>query len=207
MPMTTTHLLVPLAATVAFAKRPIPWKLVIVAAIAAAAPDVDGLFKHFLHVPEGSNYSHRGALHSLFVAVAAGFIAALFHRRLRVGPLTAGVIVAAAMASHGILDMMTDAGQGVAYLWPLSSVRLFADWRPIHSGPVHMPHAAIHSLAQFGSELAQLSIEVLARFRSELWQLIIPMFAAALLIYFVRTSLSSGRFAVHTKSRSRDVRD
>lgn len=205
--MTTTHLMVPLAAAVAFANRPIRWKLVIVAAIAAAAPDIDGLFKHFLHVPEGSIYAHRGASHSLFVALAAGLIAALFHRRLGVRPLTAGAVVAAAMASHGILDMMTDAGQGVAYFWPLSSVRLFADWRPIHSGQVHMPHAAIHSFAQFRSELWQLSIEVLARFRSELWQLIIPMFAVALVIYFARASLSSGRFAVHPKGHSQEVRD
>jgi len=205
--MTTTHLLVPLAATVALAKRPIPWKLVIVAAVAAAAPDVDGLFKHFLHVPEGSIYAHRGALHSLFAALAAGASAALFHRRLGVRPLTAGVVVAAAMASHGILDMMTDAGEGVAYLWPLSSARLFADWRPIHSGPVHLPHATIHSLAQFGSELGQLSIEILARFRSELWQLIVPMFAAAIVIRFARIFLSSGGFPGHSKARSQEVLD
>jgi inner membrane protein len=191
--MTTTHMLVPLAATLAFAKRPMPWKLVIVAAIAAAAPDLDGLSKHFLHVAEGSIYSHRGALHSLFVALATGLIAASFHRRLGVRPLTAGVIVAAAMASHGILDMMTDAGQPVAYLWPLSSARLFADWRPIHSGVVHMPHSSVHSLAQLGTELWQLSIAILARFRSELWQLIIPMFAAALATRVVSMSLSGVR--------------
>jgi inner membrane protein len=205
--MTTTHLLVPLAATVALAKRPIPWKLVILGAVAAAAPDIDGLFKHFLHVPEGSIYAHRGALHSLFAALVAGLIAALFHRRLRVRPLTAGVVVAAAMASHGILDMMTDAGEGVAYLWPLSSARLFADWRPIHSGPVHLPHAAIHSLAQLGSELGQLSIEILARFRSELWQLIVPMFASAIVIRFARTLPGTGRLAVEPKSRSQEVPD
>jgi inner membrane protein len=206
MPMTTTHMLVPLAATLAFARRPIPWKLVIVAAIAAAVPDLDGLSKHFLHVPEGSIYSHRGALHSLFVALAAGLIAALFHRRLEVRPLTAGVIVSAAMASHGILDMMTDSGQAVAYLWPVSSVRLFADWRPIHSGAVHLPHMAIHNLAQLAFELWQLSLEILARFRSELWQLILPMFAAAFLIRVIRTSLGRGSRGAQIKSVSREAR-
>ena len=140
MPMTTTHALLPVAVAVAVAKRPIPWKLVIVAAIAAAAPDVDGAFKHVWHLSPASIYGHRGAAHSLFVALAAGIIAAVLHKRLGVRPLTAGVIIFAAMASHGLLDMMTDAGQPVAYLWPLSSDRLFADWRPIHSGPVHMAH-------------------------------------------------------------------
>jgi inner membrane protein len=165
--MTTTHALLPLAATLAFAKPPIPWRLVIAAAFASAAPDLDWFSTHLLHVPPGSVYAHRGATHSLFVALTAGLLASLAHRRLGVGPLTAGVVVAAAMASHGILDMMTDSVQPVAYLWPLSSVRLFADWRPFHSSEVHMAH---------------VFSQTWARFRSELWQLIIPMFALAAVI-------------------------
>lgn len=173
MPMTTTHALLPVAVAVAVARRPVPWTLVIVAAIAAAAPDVDGLFKHIWHVPRSSVYSHRGAAHSLFVALAAGLLAATFHKRLAVGPITAAVIVSAAMASHGLLDMMTNEGQPVAYLWPVSSVRLFADWRPIPSSPVHMTH---------------LVREGLARLRSDLVYLIIPMFAVALTLRAARTA-------------------
>ena len=176
MPMTTTHALLPVAAAVAFVRRPIPWTLVIIAALAAAAPDVDGLFRHFWHVPTSSVYSHRGAAHSLFAALTAGFAAALFHKRLGVRPLTAGVVISAAMASHGLLDMLTDAGRPVAYLWPVSSVRLFADWRPIHSSPVHMAH-----LLSEGS----------ARLLSDLWQLIIPMFAAAFAIRAARAAFPS----------------
>lgn len=174
MPMTTTHALLPLAAALAFAERPVLWRLVIVAAVAAAAPDVDGLFKHFLHVQPGSIYAHRGAAHSLFVALAAGVIAASLNRYLGVGRLTAGVAVGAAAASHGILDMMTDAGMPVAYLWPLSSVRLFADWRPIHSPPVNRAH---------------FIVDVFARFQSELWQLIVPMFALALVVRALRVAV------------------
>lgn len=178
MPMTTTHALVPLAATLAFAKPPIPWKLVIVAAFAAAAPDVDWLFKHFLHVSPVSIYAHRGATHSLSVALAAGLLATLAHRQLGVRPLTAGVVVGAAMASHGLLDMMTDSGRPVAYLWPISSVRLFADWRPFHSGEVHMAH---------------LVTQTLARLRDELWQLIIPMFVIAALLRVLRLLIEKTR--------------
>ncbi|HEV2593873.1 MAG TPA: metal-dependent hydrolase [Sphingomicrobium sp.] len=167
MPMTTTHALVPLAATLAFVDRPIPWRLVLVAAFAAAAPDLDGLFKHFLHLPVTSIYAHRGAAHALFTALAAGFLAAVFHRPLGVRRLTAGVVVAASMASHGFLDMMTNSGLPVAYLWPLSSMRFFADWRPIQSGPVRVAH---------------LLPDTLIRLRLEMWQLIMPMFAIALTI-------------------------
>lgn len=175
MPMTTTHALVPLAASLALAKRPIPWKLVIAAAFAAAAPDLDALPRHFIHIPSTSIYGHRGAAHSLFVALAAGLVAALFHRPLDVRPLMAGVAIAAAMASHGLLDMMTDWGLPVAYLWPLSSKRLFADWRPIHSAPVHMAH---------------LVSQAFVRLQSELWQLIIPMFIVALFFRGLRSALA-----------------
>lgn len=178
MPMTTTHALVPLAAALAFAKPPIPWKLLAVAAFAAAAPDIDGLFKHLWHVAPNSIFSHRGATHSMFVALAAGLLASLGHRQLGVRPLTAGVVVAASMASHGFLDMLTDSVQAVAYLWPLSSVRLFADWRPIHSGEVHMAH---------------LFTQALARFSYELWHLIIPMFAIAGAVRGARMLIAKAR--------------
>jgi inner membrane protein len=171
MPMTTTHALLPLAVTVGFAKRPVSWRLVVVAAAASAAPDVDGLFKHFLGVMPNGIWDHRGAAHSLFVALACGLLASTFHRWLRVRPLTAGVLIALAMASHGLLDMMTDVGQPVAYLWPVSSVRLFADWRPLHSSPVHLTH--------FLTLLFQ-------RFLVEMRQLIGPMFLAAFAVRGLR---------------------
>jgi inner membrane protein len=171
MPMTTTHALVPIAAALAFSDRPVPWRLVLAASVAAALPDADWVVHHVFRVPVSSIYAHRGAGHSLFAALAVGVAAAFLHKWLKVGALTAGVVIAAAMASHGILDMMTDSGQGVGYLWPVSSVRLFADWRPIHSGPVHMAHAIP---------------EAMVRLQSELWQLIAPMFALALGVRGVR---------------------
>lgn len=171
MPMTTTHALLPVAAALAFAERPVPWKLVLAAAIAAAAPDVDGLFKHFFGIMPTTPYGHRGAAHSLFTAIAAGFVAAFFHKALGVRPLVAGVLVGSAMASHGLLDMMTNSGDPVAYLWPLSSTRLFADWRPIHSSQLNF-----HNLPQ----------DILARIAVDVRQVVLPMFAAALGVRGVR---------------------
>lgn len=164
MPMTPTHALVPIAAALAFSDRPVPWRIIAAATLAAALPDSDWAMHHFFRAPDSSIYSHRGAAHSLFAALAVGLIAAGLHRHLKVRALTAGVVVAAAMASHGILDMMTESGRGVAYLWPISSIRLFADWRPLHSGPVHAAH---------------LLNDTLRRFLFELKQLILPMFALA----------------------------
>lgn len=132
MPLPLTHALVPLVAAVAIARRPVPRRLIAAAAIAAMIPDVDALSHHFLGVARDSLLSHRGIMHSLGAALVAGLIAAGFHERLRVRRWVAGVVVGAAMASHGLLDMMTDSGKAVAYFWPLSPARYVAIWRPIH---------------------------------------------------------------------------
>jgi inner membrane protein len=176
MPLTTTHALVPLAGAIIFAKKPVSWRLVAASTFAAAAPDLDLVTNPIWGAPWGlptaSIYAHRGAAHSLFTALLAGLIAAIFHKGLRARPLTAGVAVGSAMASHGLLDMFTDFGSPVAYLWPVSSVRLNADWRPIHSSPVILGH---------------LRTEFLERQSYELWHLILPMFAIALALRFART--------------------
>jgi membrane-bound metal-dependent hydrolase YbcI (DUF457 family) len=44
-----------------------------------------------------------------------------------------GIIV---LASHGLLDTMTDGGLGCALLWPFSLTRYFAPWRPIPVAPI-----------------------------------------------------------------------
>ena len=40
------------------------------------------------------------------------------------------------LASHGLLDTMTDGGLGAALLWPFSLTRYFAPWRPIPVAPI-----------------------------------------------------------------------
>jgi len=177
MPLSTTHALVPLAAAVAFARKPVPWALLVVAAAAAAAPDLDTIAHRILRLPLTSVYAHRGFTHSLFFAIAVGCLASIFHRRLGARPLTVAVVVGASMASHGILDMMAKPGLPVAYLWPLTSDRLSADWRPIHAPEVQWAH---------------LATELLPRLWSELWQLILPMVVAAVTIRAMRVLIGRG---------------
>lgn len=156
MPLPLTHALVPLAGAIAISGRPVPWRLILVAGAAAIIPDIDSLSHHFLGVADNSIYSHRGIAHSLFTALAVGALAAAFHRSLQVRYLTAAVVISAAMASHGLLDMMTDGGRPVAYLWPLSSARLFADWRPLHGVEVDRSHFISWSMLRLASEFRQV---------------------------------------------------
>lgn len=91
-------------------------------------PDLDVIAFRF-GVPYEAPLGHRGASHALSVAVAIGGLVALW--RPKVG-LVAGLVV----ASHGLLDALTDGGRGVALLWPLSDERFFAPWRPIPVAPL-----------------------------------------------------------------------
>ena len=171
MPLPITHALVPIAAALGTRGRQMPWRLVGAASIASALPDIDSVLGTVWKLPAGTSllpfWWHRGASHSLFVAIGVGLVAATLHTHLKVRPLVAAVVVGAAMASHGILDMLADQGVPIAYMWPLSSQRFFAEWRPIHSGPI-------------GPSF--MPAQIMARVRTETLQLILPMFAIAVLI-------------------------
>ena len=173
MSLTITHAIVPLAAFVAFGPRPLPTKLMGVAMVAAMVPDLDFLMGPLFGVTRESIYSHRGFSHSLFFAIGFGAFAAAWYRQLGVRPLTAFVVCATAMASHGVVDMMTDSGKPVAYLWPLTSSRMFADWRPLP-----------------GSSLQQLSFleEVTSRIGPETVRVIVPLLLAAFIVWGCRAA-------------------
>ena len=134
---------------------------------AAMAPDLDVLMHPLFGVADDSIYGHRGFTHSLSMAVVVGTLAAALHHQLRVRPLIAAVVVAAAMASHGLLDMMTDSGAPVAYLWPLTSLRIFADWRPL-------PESDINASPFLGAVFDRIGPEIL--------HLVIPLFVVAIII-------------------------
>jgi inner membrane protein len=98
------------------------------------APDLDVIGMH-CGVRYGAMWGHRGATHSILVAILAAAVTTWW---LRPGPrwkLAAGVVAAVAV-SHGLLDAMTDGGLGVALLWPWTSHRFFFPWRPIPVAPI-----------------------------------------------------------------------
>ncbi len=98
------------------------------------APDLDVVGMRF-GVPYGATWGHRGATHSLAMAIiVAGALAFLLRRT---HPLWSfAPIAVAVLASHGLLDAMTDGGRGVALLWPWTDHRFFFPWRPIPVAPI-----------------------------------------------------------------------
>lgn len=102
----------------------------LVAAALAYLPDID-VIGFWLGVPYDAAWGHRGATHSLTLALLGGLVCGIAGRWLGISNRRAAVMATLLLASHGVLDAMTDGGLGVAFFWPLSETRYFFDWRPI----------------------------------------------------------------------------
>jgi inner membrane protein len=98
-------------------------------------PDADVIGFTF-GVQYGDPWGHRGATHSLpfsaTLGLAIGLAARWFNRPVGRTAAFASVI----LASHAVLDTMTDGGLGCALLWPFDLTRYFAPWRPIPVAPI-----------------------------------------------------------------------
>ena len=105
------------------------------------APDLD-VIAFRLGIPYSAPFGHRGAAHSIFIALLLASIAALAARARR-DQVNSGqtrkwlwVVCAVVAISHGLLDALTDGGLGIALLWPFSNERYFAPWTPIPVAPI-----------------------------------------------------------------------
>jgi len=87
-------------------------------------------------VPYGAPWGHRGATHSLAFAMAGGVLVGLGARWFRKPVLRTMGIATLVLASHGLLDTLTDGGLGIALLWPFRLTRYFAPWQPIPVAPI-----------------------------------------------------------------------
>ena len=115
-------------------RPPLAWTMVALSAL-SLSPDLDAIGMA-MGVPYGAPWGHRGATHALAMAAALGVVAALFARLTRLPVWRTGLAVGLVVASHGLLDSLTDGGRGVALLWPWSDDRFFAPWRPIPVAPI-----------------------------------------------------------------------
>ena len=115
-------------------------------------PDADVIgFALGIRYPD--EWGHRGATHSMVFALllgaAIGLLAPTFHRpRLRTG-ITAILV----LASHGLLDTLTDGGLGIALFWPFDLTRYFAPWTPIPVSPIGLGYLSPYGMYVAATEL------------------------------------------------------
>lgn len=81
-------------------------------------------------------WGHRGATHSLAFALVLGLLIGWLSGWLGLPRLRTTLCAVAVLASHGLLDTLTDGGLGCALLWPFDHTRYFAPWRPIPVAPI-----------------------------------------------------------------------
>ena len=136
-----THALVGSALAVAAPAGAPRTRLVLALAALAVVPDIDVLGLR-LGLPYEHWLGHRGLLHSPAFAACAGVLTAVLAFRdpprwSRRWWVVAGLL-ALAMASHGLLDALTDGGLGVGFWLPFHDARSFLPWRPIPVSPLRL---------------------------------------------------------------------
>ena len=126
-------------------------------------PDAD-VVGFSLGVAYGSAWGHRGATHSFVFALIVGVVVALVARACRWPATRCGVLAALVVASHGLLDTLTDGGRGCALLWPFNEARYFAPVNFIPVSPI-----GIDVLSPRGFYAAAIELLMFAPFLAYAW--------------------------------------
>jgi inner membrane protein len=177
MPTIITHAAIPVAIGLGLGSRMIAPRLLLAGVAACILPDLDVLAFR-LGIPYEHALGHRGFSHALLTAGVAGLAAMLAAPWLGSTRRAVLLFVALCMASHGLLDMLTDGGKGVALFWPFTEQRLFFPWHPVEVSPLRLDRI----LSARGLEVAL----------SELRWIWLPATATSLALHFgVRPQLKN----------------
>lgn len=130
-----SHIAVPAVLYAGFKSRNVNYKLFLLAAACSVFPDVDVISFKF-GIPYESQWGHRGFTHSFVFAGGLAVLLASFYRKFSSTPQAVFWLCFLSCASHGVLDSMTNGGQGVAFFWPFSLERTFLPFRPIQVSPI-----------------------------------------------------------------------
>ena len=138
MPSVVAHAAAALSVGALFRSSALPTRFWVVAGLAVALPDLDALLRPFSNTEaEQLVGGHRGLTHSIPFAMA---LAAVMVRSRVMGPgwigsrLNLWIWLSLAIASHGILDIFTRYGEGVALLAPISWHQFKSSWTPLGTG-------------------------------------------------------------------------
>jgi inner membrane protein len=153
MPTIMTHAVVGLGLGKVYTGRKMPPLFWVLTAMLPMVPDVDVLAFR-LGIPYGAAFGHRGFTHSLsFALFLAALAGALTYKPLAVRRWDLVGFLFVAVASHGLLDALTNGGSGVAFFWPFDSARYFFPWTPIEVSPIGLNFFGPRGLRVLHSEM------------------------------------------------------
>jgi inner membrane protein len=120
-------------------------------------PDID-VFGFRLGVHYEDPWGHRGATHSFVFALMTALVAGATAWAAKLPVRRTTLLVGAVVASHGLLDTLTDGGLGCALLWPFSDERFFAPWTPLPVAPLGRGFISREGLRVALTELAAFAV-------------------------------------------------
>ena len=133
-----SHALVAIAFGNSFKQKIVTVKFFILGCLCAVIPDLDVIMLRF--VAYEHPLGHRGFFHSLFFCLVLSVIVTLiFYRKEKLVSHNGKLLVLYFFlcgASHGLLDMCTNGGLGVALFAPFDNTRYFFPFRPIQVSPI-----------------------------------------------------------------------
>ena len=115
-------------------------KIALTGLALTALPDLD-VIGLYLGIPYDHMLGHRGLTHSLFFAgLVALMISWHFSRSQKIQIRAVWLYLFASMASHGVIDAMTNGGLGIAFFAPFDNARFFFSVRPIEVSTLNIRH-------------------------------------------------------------------
>jgi inner membrane protein len=158
MPTILSHAAIPIAAAMILGRERIALPIVAVGVALSMLPDAD-VASFLINIDYANAWGHRGATHSLVAAAVTACLATMILRPKCYVIAFAYLFVA--IASHGLLDMLTDGGLGAALFWPWSEARHFAPFRPISVSPIGAAFFSARGLAVLWSEVLWIWLPVM----------------------------------------------
>ncbi|HEY3448079.1 MAG TPA: metal-dependent hydrolase [Myxococcales bacterium] len=104
-------------------------------AVIGMLPDLDAI-AFVLRIPYEAPFGHRGAVHSIGMAVLMSLALGLLGKRFKFPFVRVALVSFGALVVHDLCDAATDGGLGIALFWPFSNERIFLPWTPIPVAPI-----------------------------------------------------------------------
>lgn len=139
MPTIVTHGFVGVFFGKLFPWKTQPLRFWILTIFLPMLPDAD-VIAFFFHIPYDHVLGHRGFSHSFsFAILSASLVTTMFFTRELLISKTwwkYTLYFFIIIASHGILDALTNGGMGIAFWAPFENTRYFFPWRPLRVSPI-----------------------------------------------------------------------
>jgi len=140
LPTIITHSIIAASAAYGFRSRKESLKFLILSIACSILPDADVIGYQYLYIPYLDFFGHRGFFHSpFFAALLSILVVFIFFRKETTYSKQWWKYVLyffILTTSHGLLDAMTNGGNGIALLSPITNSRYFFPWTPIEVSPL-----------------------------------------------------------------------